>query len=415
MRAEADIAAEWEDRLVCLTVCLTTLSSALQDLRGKLGTTSSPTSGTASAAPCPLGQSPADSIEQKLRNHAASLLQAYLHGDCIKAFLRDLPLYQPGVALNDCIAKFRCAVQTLLQENISSAAAMQTTPLLAETTCYPFAVMVMAESMASATPVALLLDTVVSVLHSLVNKSFHLNLGRWENKSRYWVVGTAETGEGKRGAMKPVVQAAIQVLRNGAGLMAGNPPDDFHMQQSCTTAAAIDKLRGTDGYLLLHSDEAGQCLDLSFSGTSAGGTKKGEHVDLTLFFDAAHGDEFSHTTMLDRKKAVKRDPVHRCDPVQELPPMTVSTNMQVCFLQQELYFLQYWCLTAFTKPVDLVQRCLFSFGRALPAPDPSSICFGKKFSCPSWSTSLPVLSTPSARKLPTPQYSHFPCLRGMSR
>jgi len=57
------------------------------------------------------------SIEQKLRNHAASLLQAYLRGDCIKAFLRDLPLYQryqPGVALNDCIAKFRCAVQTLL-------------------------------------------------------------------------------------------------------------------------------------------------------------------------------------------------------------------------------------------------------------------------------------------------------------
>ena len=259
---------------------------------------------------------------------------------------------------------------------------MQTTPLLAETTCYPFAVMVMAASMASATPVALLLDTVASVLHSLVNKSFHLNLGRWENKSRYWVVGTAETGEGKRGAMKPVVQAAIQVLRNGAGLMAGNPSDDSHMQQSCTTAAAIDKLRGTDGYLLLHSDEAGQCLDLSFSGTSAGGTKKGEHVDLTLFLDAAHGDEFSHTTILDRKKAAKRDPVHRCDPVQEPPPMTVSTNMQVCFLQQELYFLQYCFLTAFTKPIGLVQRCLFSFGRALPAPDPSFNLFWKEVFVP---------------------------------
>ena len=63
------------------------------------------------------------------------------------------------------------------------------------------------------------------------------------------------------------------------------------------------QLRTNDGYLLLHSDEAGQCLDLTFSGSSPGATKKGEHVDVTLFLDSAHGDEVHcSTTMLDRKK-----------------------------------------------------------------------------------------------------------------
>lgn len=284
--------------------------------------------------------------------------------------------------MDNAISKFRSAANTLLQDSISSLAAMQTSPLVGETTCYPFAVMVMAASIASATPMALLLDTVLAVLHSLVHKHFHLNLGRWENRSRYWFVGSADTGEGKRGAMKPVIQAAQKVLRNSAGLMVGNPADDFHMQQSCTSAAAIDKLRSTDGYLLLHSDEAGQCLDLNFSGTSAGGTKKSEHVDLTMFLDAAHGDEFSHTTMLDRRKACKREPTHRSDPVCEPTPLTVATNMQVCWLQQELYFLQYWALAAHTKPIGLVQRCLFSFGRALPAPEPAMNTFWKDIFLP---------------------------------
>ena len=97
-----------------------------------------------------------------------------------------------------------------------------------------------------------------------------------------------------------------------------------------------------------------------------------------MFLDAAHGDKFSHTTMLDRKRAARREPTHRLDPVQEPPLMTVSTNMEVSWLQQELYFLQYWCLAAFTKPIGLVQRCLFSFGRALPAPEPSWNAFWRQ-------------------------------------
>ncbi len=352
-----------------------------QDLREKLGHSAFATS-EAFPSQGPACPETDVGVDEKLHADAEKLLQVWLRGECVKNFLGSLPQYMPNASMENAISKFRSAANTLLQDSISSLAAMQTSPLVGETTCYPFSVMVMAASIASATPMALLLDTVLAVLHSLVHKHFHLNLGRWENRSRYWFVGSADTGEGKRGAMKPVIQAAQKVLRNSAGLMVGNPADDFHMQQSCTSAAAIDKLRSTDGYLLLHSDEAGQCLDLTFSGTSAGGTRKSEHVDLTMFLDAAHGDEFSHTTMLDRKKACKREPTHRSDPVCEPTPLTVATNMQVCWLQQELYFLQYWALAAHTKPIGLVQRCLFSFGRALPAPDPAMNTFWKDIFLP---------------------------------
>lgn len=320
--------------------------------------------------------------EDMLRADAACLLQTWLEKRCVLTFLQSLPEYAPAASLDTCIDKFRAAVQTLLQDRVSSSAAMQTAPFLAETTSYPFAVMLLAASMASATPPSLLCDTVIAVMHSLLHKDFHLQLGRWQNKSRYWSVGTADTGEGKRGAMKPIIQTAQRVLRSASGLSPGSQADDFHFQQSCTTAAAIDKLRRTDGYLLLHSDEAGACLDLSFSGSSAGATKKGEHVDLTMFLDSAHGDEFSHTTMLDRRRHAKKEPTHPHDPVQDIPPLTVSTNMQVCWLQQELYFLQYWCLAAHTKPIGLVQRCLFSFGRALPAPEPKLNLFWKEVFLP---------------------------------
>ena len=344
-----------------------------------MGEPSSPTAQSPPILPNSLADAnqKATPVSAELRKDSSALLRVWLDGGSISEFLRTLPSYKPAATLDNCVAQFRNAVTSLLGDHISSAAAMQTVPMFAETISYPFAVMLHAASTASATPLALLLDTVVGVLHSLVHKDFALQLGRWENKSRYWFIGTADSGDGKRQAMKPVISVAQQILKDLPGLVPGFLLDDFHMQQSCTTASAIDKLRQNDGYLLLHSDEAGQCLDLNFSSSASGATKKGEHVDLTMFLDPAHGDEFHHTTMIDRKKAAKRDPPHRRDPVPEPPAMTMSTNMQVCWLQQEMYFLQYWCLAAFTKPIGLVQRCLFSFGRQMPAPSPRLNAFWK--------------------------------------
>ncbi len=38
------------------------------------------------------------------------------------------------------------------------------------------------------------------------------------------------------------------------------------------------------------------------------------------------------------------------------------TNVHTMWLLQELYFVKYWAMLAFTKPIGLVQRFLFSFG-----------------------------------------------------
>lgn len=64
--------------------------------------------------------------------------------------------------------------------------------------------------------------------------------------------------------------------------MLGRLEDNFHLQQPCTTAAAVDKLRG-------------QCLDLSFPASSASAARKVEHADLTMFLDAAHVGEVGRT------------------------------------------------------------------------------------------------------------------------
>ena len=38
------------------------------------------------------------------------------------------------------------------------------------------------------------------------------------------------------------------------------------------------------------------------------------------------------------------------------------TNVHVMWLLQEMYFVKYWAKLAFTKPIGLAQRNLFSFG-----------------------------------------------------
>ena len=157
-----------------------------------------------------------------------------------------------------------------------------------------------------------------------------------------------------------------RVLLRHAALMVGNAADEFHFLQSSTTAAAISKLRFCDGYLTLYTDEAGRCLDLSFAGH--GSTDKSSHVDLTHFLDAAHGAEFSHTTMLDRQRAAKKKPVHPEANVAEPESLQINpTNMQVLWLQQELYFLRRWL---FTSPLVLCNECSL----ALVALRPAVLC-----------------------------------------
>jgi len=103
---------------------------------------------------------------------------------------------------------------------------------------------------------------------------------------------------------------------------------------------------------------------------TGGHTSRLAKVDLEIFLDAAHGDEFSHATMKAREKALARPVRHPQEQVQ--PPQGLhieDTNVHIMFLQQDCIFTDYWAQMASRKAVGLAQRCLFSFGGNMdPAP-----------------------------------------------
>ena len=82
-------------------------------------------------------------------------------------------------------------------------------------------------------------ERAVAVAHSLVNKHVHVQLGPFESKSRYWVVGTAEPGVGTRPTIGPAMHMLLDVGRENAALFPGNVSDNVHYRQSSTSAAAM--------------------------------------------------------------------------------------------------------------------------------------------------------------------------------
>ena len=116
----------------------------------------------------------------------------------------------------------------------------------------------------------------------------------------------------------------------------GSNADQFHLLQSSTTAAAVNKLRACDDYLVKHTVEAGRCLDLAFA--AGGKSDAARVVDLSYFLDAAHGSEFGHQTLLDRRERPKKlkQPVNPHDPVRIPVSLCLNpTNVNVLWLQQK--------------------------------------------------------------------------------
>ena len=114
----------------------------------------------------------------------------------------------------------------------------------------------------------------------------------------------------------------------------------------------------------MHTDEAGACLCPAFA--NGGSTDPSRFIDLQLFLNAAHGGSFSFSTQIDRQKVLKPKPTNPAAPVPEPVGMTLKeTNVHFIFLQQQMFFANWWALVAANKPLGLVQRCLFSFGARL--------------------------------------------------
>ena len=305
------------------------------------------------------------STQHSIDTDAATLLSLYAERknvDCVN-FLNSLPLFLPGAQLLHLSQQLRTAIEILQSEAINAASALECRFGFSDSMLYPLAVLLEATAIASGMPAIFYIDTVHGLVNSLFHRRLCVNLGKFpESRSRYWFSGTGNVGDGKSPAVKPIVALLDSVLEERSHLCVGAAADRFHYQQSGTTAAAVDKLRHCEGYLTVHADEAGRCLCPKFA--AGGETDVSKFVDLTHFFDAAHGGEFSHTNKLERQRYLGKK---RCsDPKGPVPAdmelHIKHTNVHFLFLQQEHHFSNFFAQAAATRPTGLAQRFLFSFG-----------------------------------------------------
>ena len=221
---------------------------------------------------------------------------------------------------------------------------------------------------AEASPGIFFVDIVTTLVHSVMNKDSYVKLGRWNSKSRHWWNGVANVGEGKSAGMKAFVDDMVTVLKQESPHAVGEARDRFQYQQSGTTAGAIDKLRACQAYLTLYCSDAGRCL--SKPAATGGKTDPHTHIDLEFFLDAAHGDEFNHSTDRTREEAKKKRLKIPKESAMEEPSIHMDpTNVHLMYMQQEVFLQTYWALIADKHPIGLPQRSLFAFaGDTDPAP-----------------------------------------------
>ncbi len=254
----------------------------------------------AEAAAVPPAFMPDDQGAERLRADVGKLLATYKSGqDCRKA-LAELPTFLRDSTLETLTQEFDIALRMLGGECVTSAAALQVRPCLADCMVYPLCVLMEATAKAAGLPAVFFVDVFHTLLNSIFHKELHVKLGRWESKNRHWWVGTANVGEGKSPAMKAFTNAVVEVLGDISEKAVGRQADRFHYQQGSTTAAAIDKIRDCQGYLTLYCPDATRCLCPAAANGSH--TDPYRYVDLEIFLDAAHGDEDDYSTKADRQQ-----------------------------------------------------------------------------------------------------------------
>ena len=314
----------------------------------------------------------AESTFHRLRQDVTTLLNLWKSSGrsarVCHEFLATLPMFAEAPSLEALSTEFNVAVGMLAFDRVNSAAALNVRIDTSETMCYQVAVLLHATAIAECIPPVFLIDAFHTTTSALLHKTLSVRLNRYKSKSRHWWVGTANVGEGKSPGMRPFINIAIEVLTECRERAEGMEHDRWHFQQGSTTAAAIDKLRLCNGYLCIYCSDAARILDMNAA--TGGHTNQLAKVDLDIFLDAAHGDEFSHATMKAREKALARPVRHPQEQVQ--PPQGLhieDTNVHIMFLQQDCIFTDYWAQMASRKAVGLAQRCLFSFGGDMdPAP-----------------------------------------------
>ena len=232
---------------------------------------------------------------------------------------------------------------------------------------YPLVVLFEAYSRATGIPTVFYWDSFLVFFSSLIHRDVAVHVGGFQQRARYWVAGTAQPGTGKSPALEPFRKILIDVLRTHADLAPGVASDNFHVQQASTHAAAVHRLRCTEGYQIICSGEGGPLLCPTWASNST--WNQGTHINLQRYLDTAYGSAVFWDTMVDRRasRSGKGGP-----PVDPEDVLIETTNVTIVVLQQLSVFSSWWAQGESRNNIGLAGRFLFSFAGSHP-PGPTSL------------------------------------------
>ena len=138
------------------------------------------------------------SCTPQLEAHVNALLSAYTTGGstACRAQLAELPEFPADDSLSNLPREFEDAVRMLIYDRVNSDAALQVRQDLADTMLYPLAVLLHASAAAEGLPVVFFIDLFHTILNSVLHKSSHVKMGRWESKAVFggWAPRMLEKG-----------------------------------------------------------------------------------------------------------------------------------------------------------------------------------------------------------------------------
>ena len=289
-------------------------------------------------------------------------------------YFAGLPICPPLLAKvphKELVIKFRNLFALSLVDRLNVDAAMHTHWYFMCTLPYPLAILFGAAQHGLGLQTHFMTDAFVGIATSLLHKDIALLSPRYTTNARMWFCNVADPAAGKSPSMDPFLKVLRRVLQKNAGSMPGNANSNYHLQCKCTHAAARDRIKSTDGYLLLASAEAGQYLCPTYA--EKGKWDQNRSVDLPgTFLDAATGGavewETAHEQKNKERKKRKRDTVDdKIIEAAEAPENTVKhciqeTNMGVIFMHQPSFFRKFWAKAQYKFNVGMSARFCFGFG-----------------------------------------------------
>ena len=123
--------------------------------------------------------------------------------------------------MGNVVTKLEKRILDLLRDHVNAHAAFDVQQCLADTMPYRLFVLLVATSRALGWTLEFVVDTLYSLVGSIINKDITVQMGKYRNKHRYWSNGVAESGKGKSPSVKPLVKLLQDVLEKTQIICSG--------------------------------------------------------------------------------------------------------------------------------------------------------------------------------------------------